>query len=167
MLRLKSTDLRNGGESARLVCGRVRGVVRGMKRRMEGICLCVLECREKSKFVVDSNDNSACESFLAMARLWPFFSTPFSSLPASPLLPVPIPLPTTKEAKDEGATLSVLNTLLEPFKGQDIPLAARSDPTLVQKEELPFTVSKIWQYVPFLASQGAYSLAQATPRLYA
>lgn len=102
-----------------------------------------------------------------MARLWPFFSTPFSSLPASPLLPVPIPLPTTKEAKDEGATLSVLNTLLEPFKGQDIPLAARSDPTLVQKEELPFTVSKIWQYVPFLASQGAYSLAQATPRLYA
>lgn len=95
-----------------------------------------------------------------MARLWPFsLSTPFSSLPASPLLPAPLPLPPTKDAseKDEGATLSVLNTLLEPFKGQDIPLAARSDPTLVQKQELPFTVSKIWQYVPFLASQGASS----------
>ena len=95
-----------------------------------------------------------------MSRLWPFSLSPFSSIPASPLLPAPIPLPTTKEAKDEIATLTVLNTLLEPFKGQDIPLKARSDPTLLQKAEAPMTVAKIWQYVPFLASQGSYTLSQ-------
>lgn len=46
------------------------------------------------------------------------------------------------------------NTLLEPFKGQQLPSGARTDPTVTQREEEPMTLAKLWQYVPFLAAQG-------------
>lgn len=49
------------------------------------------------------------------------------------------------------------HTLLEPFtKGQQLPEKARTDPSVVQREEEPMTITKLWQYVPFLAVQGVY-----------
>ncbi|SCV74155.1 BQ2448_6587 [Microbotryum intermedium] len=52
-------------------------------------------------------------------------------------------------------------TLLEPFsKGHELPPQARTDPHIPQREEKPMTLSKLWQYLPFLAVQGT-SLTKA------
>ena len=49
-------------------------------------------------------------------------------------------------------------TLLEPFKGQQLPEKARTEPHIPQKEPEPMTLAKLWQYVPFLAFQGELGL---------
>ncbi|SGY47202.1 BQ5605_C001g00506 [Microbotryum silenes-dioicae] len=46
-------------------------------------------------------------------------------------------------------------TLLEPFnKSHELPPQARTDPHIPQREQEPMTLTKLWQYLPFLAVQG-------------
>ncbi|KAK4704945.1 epsilon-lactone hydrolase, partial [Phenoliferia sp. Uapishka_3] len=62
---------------------------------------------------------------------------------------------------DEGqATLAALSALLEPFKGTERPVTARTDPGIAQKPKEPMTITKLYQYFPFFLSQGT-SLTKA------
>lgn len=90
---------------------------------------------------------------------WPFSrSLSLSSSTTSSAQPSSCPSPTaakqTQQQLDNQATLATLATLLEPFKGQEVPSLARTDPLIKQKEVVPITLSKIWMYLPFLATQG-------------
>lgn len=61
---------------------------------------------------------------------------------------------TETTSKEGEATLATLARLLEPFQGKELPTKARTDPTIPQKPVEPMTIAKLWQYLPFLASQG-------------
>lgn len=103
----------------------------------------------------------------------PSTSTPFASCQNSPYLVDNLPLPptteesiliatdnsnsvtTTQENKD-GGDITALNTLLEVFTASALPPTARTDPTVAQIQPLPMKFSRVWEYVPFLTSQGEF-----------
>lgn len=60
---------------------------------------------------------------------------------------------------DDATTMaSTWMTLLEPFsKGHQLPAQARTEPHVPQKQEEPMTITRLWQYLPFLAVQGELS----------
>lgn len=101
-----------------------------------------------------------------MVLPWPFTratpslsdSTAGSSIAGSPKL-VQSSGTTSKEGE---ATLATLAMLLEPFQGKELPTKARTDPTIPQKPIEPMTITKLWQYLPFLASQGELALLGST-----
>ena len=51
-----------------------------------------------------------------------------------------------------------LTSLLAPFTITDVPILARTDPTVAQKEAQPMTLGRVWEYLPFLATQGELPL---------
>lgn len=67
-----------------------------------------------------------------------------------------IPLLSRVCSRDESTSMAATwATLLEPFsKGHQLPAQARTEPHVPQKEEEPMTITKLWQYLPFIAVQG-------------
>lgn len=59
-----------------------------------------------------------------------------------------------KQRSGGGGFHSALTTMLDQYRGQNIPQSARTDTTVAQKEREPMTISKAWQYLPMLLSQG-------------
>lgn len=82
------------------------------------------------------------------------------------VLPAPLPvpassadMPTEEEPRRVAPKMPMsptktLTTLLAPFTITDVPILARTDPTVAQKEQQPMTLGRVWEYLPFLASQG-------------
>lgn len=60
--------------------------------------------------------------------------------------------------QDNKLAMETLTRMLEPYKNGTLPLKARTDPTIPQKETPVMTLAKAWQYIPFLAFQGQFSL---------
>jgi hypothetical protein len=94
----------------------------------------------------------------------PFSNLNSNSPPISPYLTdeINLPLPGSTSTstsnspsndinKDE---LINLNSLLEPFKANQLPRLARTDPKIKQIQPPIMSISKLWQYLPFLATQG-------------
>ncbi|CAO1630041.1 unnamed protein product [Jaminaea pallidilutea] len=49
---------------------------------------------------------------------------------------------------------SALTSMLDQYRGQNVPQSARTDVTAEPVERQPMTIAKAWQYLPFLVSQG-------------
>lgn len=92
----------------------------------------------------------------------PFLNLNSNSPPISPYLSdeINLPLPGSTSSstspsndinKDE---IINLNSLLEPFKANQLPRLARTDPKIKQIQPPIMSISKLWQYLPFLATQG-------------
>ncbi|PWN28014.1 Pkinase-domain-containing protein [Jaminaea rosea] len=59
-----------------------------------------------------------------------------------------------KQRSGGGGFHSALTTMLDQYRGQNIPQSARTDTTVAPKEREPMTIAKAWQYLPMLVSQG-------------
>ncbi|KAM0755002.1 hypothetical protein T439DRAFT_322062 [Meredithblackwellia eburnea MCA 4105] len=99
-----------------------------------------------------------------MVSLWPFSRQDTNTLEdndtnSASTKRVPASSNGLSKGESEGA-LSSLNALLEPFKGSELPAKARTDPRIAQKPRETMTISKLYQYLPFLANQGT-SLTKA------
>jgi hypothetical protein len=96
----------------------------------------------------------------------PFLNLNSNSPPISPYLSDEINLPLPGSTSNSTSTspspsndinkdeLINLNSLLEPFKANQLPRLARTDPKIKQIQPPIMSISKLWQYLPFLATQG-------------
>lgn len=65
-----------------------------------------------------------------------------------------------KKRSSGGGFQSALTNLLDQYRGDSVPETARTDLSAQPKTAEPMTLTKAWQYVPFLLSQG-YSIGSA------
>lgn len=65
----------------------------------------------------------------------------------------------TMTEQDNKLAMETLTRMLDPYRHGEIPVKARTDPKIPQKDAPKMTIGKAWQYIPFLASQGAVAIA--------